>query len=79
MDPTWYIHNKADICFDKESFIDYQPFKNSQVVFLSDNTTHKIYGKGMVTIKLLNGIKKKSWSFTCSWIKQKSISNICFW
>jgi hypothetical protein len=26
MNPTWYIHNKADICFDKESFIDYQPF-----------------------------------------------------
>jgi hypothetical protein len=27
-------------------------------VFLGDNATHKIFGQGMVTIKLLNGIKK---------------------
>ncbi len=62
-DPTWYVHTKAFqyICFDKESFIDYQPFSNSEIVFLGDNSMHKIYGQGVVIIivKLLNGIKKK--------------------
>jgi hypothetical protein len=28
-------------------------------LFLGDNTTHEIYGQGMVTIRLLNGIEKK--------------------
>jgi hypothetical protein len=32
-------------------------------VFVGDNTTHKINGKGMVTIKLLNGREKKFLKF----------------
>jgi hypothetical protein len=47
------------MCFDKKSFTNYQPFKSSQFLFLGDNTTHEIYGQGMVTIKLLNGIEIK--------------------
>jgi hypothetical protein len=45
---------------------------------LGDNTTHKIYGQGVVTIKPLNGIKKKTLNFTCSWIKEEFIFNETF-
>jgi hypothetical protein len=64
-DPTWYVHTRVFqyICFDKESFIDYQPFSSSEIMFLGDNSMHKIYGQGVVIVKLLNGIENKYLKF----------------
>jgi len=64
-DPIWYVHTRAFqyICFDKESFLDYQPFSSSEIVFLGDNSMHKIYGQGVVIVKLLNGIENKYLKF----------------
>ncbi len=64
-DSTWYVHTRAFqyICFDKESFIDYRPFSSSEIVFLGDNLMHKIYGQGVVIVKLLNGIENKYLKF----------------
>lgn len=43
-DPTWYVNTKTTqhMCYDKEPIINYQSWKNWQVVFLGDDTTHCI-------------------------------------
>ncbi len=39
---------------DIESFKTYEKLSNNQVVYLGDNTTHQIFGKGNISIKSKN-------------------------
>jgi hypothetical protein len=55
---TWYIDIGAiqHMCFEKESFTNYKIYNNHQLIYLSDNFSHRIQGQGDVTITLINGI-----------------------
>lgn len=56
-DSTWYIDTGATqhMCFEKDSFTNYEPYNKHQLVYLGDNSTHRIQGQGYVTVTLLNG------------------------
>lgn len=43
-DPTWYVHTRATqhMCYESESFVNYQACESWQVVFLGDNTIPQI-------------------------------------
>ncbi len=60
-DPTWYVHTGATqhMCYERESFINYQACESWQVVFLGDNTIHQIARQREVAIKLLYGKVKQ--------------------
>ncbi len=80
-DPTWYVETRAFqyICFDKKSFINYQPFSSSEIMFLGDNSMQKIYGQGVVIVKLLNGIENKYLKFYMFLDFFKNVLNNFFW
>jgi hypothetical protein len=61
LDRTWYIDIRAiqHMCFEKESFTNYKIYNNHQLIYLGDNSSHRIQGQGDVTITLISGIKKK--------------------
>ena len=61
LDSTWYIDTGATqhMCFEKNCFNSYERDDGDQKVYLGDNTTHQILGKGSVTIMLLNGLEKE--------------------
>ncbi len=80
-DPTWYVHTRAFqyICFDKKSFINYQRFSSSEIMFLGDNSMQQIYGQGVVIVKLLNGIENKYLMFYMFLDFFKNVLNNFFW
>jgi hypothetical protein len=47
------------MCYERESFINYQACESWQVVFLGDNIIHQIARRGEVAIKLLDGKVKQ--------------------
>jgi len=52
LDPTWYINIGAaqHMYFEKESFTNYKIYNNHQLVYLSDNFTHRIQGQGDIEL-----------------------------
>lgn len=65
LDHTWYIDIGATqhMHFEKESFTNYKIYNNHQLIYLGDNSSHKIQGQGDVAITLISGIDV----FLCPW------------
>lgn len=57
LDPTWYVDMGATqhMSYDRNFFISYEEWERSQVVYLGDDTTHKIYGQEKLIIQLGDG------------------------
>ncbi len=54
---TWYVDFNVihHMFHDIQSFMTYTNIDHGQVVFLVDNTTHRILGQGEVSLRLTNG------------------------
>jgi hypothetical protein len=56
-DNTRYVDNRATqhMSHDKKFFVTYKKWEKGQLMFLGDNITHQIVGRGGVSIRLNNG------------------------